>query len=244
MAAEGDLARLRIDRSGVTRRNSGGSSGLAFFLILLALIGGAFWLFQEPLMARIDSLRLPLVRVTRVSLSAPADAGAIAGLASNGYIVASRRAALSADTPGRIVELRVREGQVLEKDELVARLYDAEYSAAVQRCQADLSSAKAQIVRAEAARRAIDAEIEQLDAAVAAADAAIRVDQAELELAQREFARTEELVKKSAAIVTRPRPGADDPGCDSGAAHSNQGSTRGRAAGRRQQPRADRRLRG
>ena len=58
-------------------------------------------------------VRLPEVEVELVIRRSPAAVGAVSGAAANGYIVARTRAALSADTPGKIVELNVQEGQAI-----------------------------------------------------------------------------------------------------------------------------------
>lgn len=134
-----DLEPLRIDRSATARRAaSRGLSGRVVGAVALALVGLVLWLFRAPLMATIDRLQAVEVRVARADRPGPAAAGAVRGLAANGYIVAARRAALSADTPGRIVEMNVTEGSVVRKGDVVARLFADEYAAALRRAEADL----------------------------------------------------------------------------------------------------------
>jgi RND family efflux transporter MFP subunit len=108
-----------------------------------------------------------------------AAAAAVSGAAANGYIVARTRAALSADTPGRIVELNVREGQAVKKGFVVARLYAEEYAAALRRAEADLQVGEAGRERSQAERAAAEADLERLVAAHEAAAASLKEAEAD-----------------------------------------------------------------
>ena len=66
--------------------------------------------------------------------------GAVAVVA-NGYVVARTKAAVSAKIPGRLAALNVSEGR-WSKGEIIARLDNADYAAAVSRADAQLASAK------------------------------------------------------------------------------------------------------
>jgi len=160
---------------------------------VIAVLVGVAWLFRAPVMRALDKVRLPEVRAVRVERSHPAAAGAVAGLAANGYVVASRRAALSADTPGRIVELLVTEGTRVKEGDLVARLFDEEFAAALKRAEADLTQAQASLARAAAARGAARAEEARAKESAAAAAAVVSSAKADLLLAEREQARALEL---------------------------------------------------
>jgi len=117
------------------------------------------WLFWKPIQGQVDKVRLAEVTPLRVEKSHPAAVGAVRGMAANGYVVAARRAALSADTPGRIVELNVTEGSVVKQGDVVARLYSDEYAAAARRAEADLTAAQAGLSRAKAALESAKAEV-------------------------------------------------------------------------------------
>ncbi|HTE06223.1 MAG TPA: efflux RND transporter periplasmic adaptor subunit, partial [Planctomycetota bacterium] len=71
------------------------------------------------------------------------------GTAANGYVIARRKAKLSTDIQGRIVELRVEEGNRVKAGDLVARLDTRELEATLQRVRADLGTAKASLELAE-----------------------------------------------------------------------------------------------
>jgi HlyD family secretion protein len=208
-----DLEPLKIDRSRARRRPSGGGvgRGLGIAILVVGLI--LAWLLRAPAMRLLDRVRLPQVKTYKVVRSDPATAGAIQGLAANGYVVAARRAALSADTPGRIVELHVTEGSVVEKGQLVARLLDEEYAAAVARTEADLEQAGAALKRADAAVASAQTFVAQNNEQGQAAQAAVEAAQADLRLAEVELVRARELREKAIntpgdldrALATRDR---------------------------------------
>lgn len=180
-----DLASLKIERS--PRRRSGGS-GFGRFVpwLLLLLAAAAVWLFRAPLVAKLDALRLPEVEVVRVEKSSAAAASAVSGTSANGYVVASRRAALSADTPGRIVELNVTEGSAVKKGEIVAKLYSEELEAALRQAEAALAAAGKTVEQAQAELAAVRADLPRLRKETEAAEAAVAV-----ELPQRDWFRQE-----------------------------------------------------
>jgi RND family efflux transporter MFP subunit len=192
-----DLQKLRIDRGQEDRPAT--SSGPApkrvslAPLVWLALVAGVAYLFRAPLTARIDELRLPRVQVAVAYEPDPIGGSAIRGVAANGYIVARNRAALSADTPGRVVELNVEEGSVVRAGDVVARLFADEFEAAVRAAEAEVEVARAAVVSAEASldarRRSVEARTSDLEAA----RARVRGGEASLELSELQQARAEEL---------------------------------------------------
>jgi HlyD family secretion protein len=119
----------------------------------------------------------------------------VSGTAANGYVVAARRAALSSDVPGRIVEMAVREGSVVKRGDIVARLFADEYRAALARACADLTTAERAIERATAAVRTAAAEVDGATAAQQAAAAQRLEAEAQRRFAEAEYVRAEELVR-------------------------------------------------
>ncbi|HEX6881745.1 MAG TPA: efflux RND transporter periplasmic adaptor subunit [Planctomycetota bacterium] len=209
-----DLNPLKIDRSAerspVRRARSTGA-----WIVRLALLLGLvllLLLFRRPILGAIDRLRLPEVRVLVVSASSPLAAGAVQGTAANGYVVARVRAALSADTPGRIVEMNVTEGQVVPAGFVVARLYADEYRALFERAEADLALARAGATSAAAAREVSVGQLAAARARVGAAEAEVADAQAALALAEVELGRAETLVAEritSQAELDRARAERD-----------------------------------
>lgn len=193
-----DLERLRIDRSSNRRTRNGRSRFRAWIVrgALLVLALGLIYFFRGPIVRTLDELRLPKVEVARVVERGPAEAGAVSGAAANGYIIARTRAALSADTPGRIVEINVVEGQAVKQGFVVARLYAQEYAAALRRAEADVTVGQASVRRAGADRLAAEAEVQRLRSNLVAADASIEEVRADLSLAETNFRRTSELVEE------------------------------------------------
>ena len=190
-----DLEALKIDRSQAARPRARRRRGGWGWLVLLVLLGGATWLFRAPLSAQLDAWRLPKVRVLRVTQSSSLASTAVSGTAANGYIVARTRAALSADTPGRIVELNVVEGSVVKRGDVVARLYSLEYEAEVRRARADVASARVAVERSQADSEVAEAEIERLVALARSAESVALEAEARVTLAGKQRVRAEGLVE-------------------------------------------------
>jgi len=198
-----ELEALKIDRSGSGPSRSGGRRGRARrrgglgWLVFVAVAALAGWLFRAPLLRAVDRGRLPQVETVQVRRTSALAASAVSGTAANGYIVASVRAALSADTPGRIVEMNVTEGSVVKKGDVVARLYADEYEAELRRAEADLGAAHAAVDRTEAQRDVAAAEVERLRSEALAAAATLDEADATLELAEITLKRAERLVAEN-----------------------------------------------
>lgn len=184
-----DLQPLQIDRSkarGSTRRTRSRWFGR---LVFLGVVGALLALFHRPLLRLADRFRLPEVRVLEVSVSRGSAAGAVQGTAANGYIVARTRAALSADTPGRIVEMNVSEGQAVPEGFVVARLYSDEVEALFRRAEADLELVSRSVASARAAREAAAGAVEEARIRVLGARADLEDLAAGLRLGELELAR-------------------------------------------------------
>ena len=139
------LEKLRIDRTAAAKPRS---TGLAAWLLLLALLAAGGWFARHWVGSALARVRQPQVQVGWAARPDPLRPGTAEGVAANGYIVARRRAALSADAPGRIVELLVEEGSRVERGALVARLYAAEHQAALASAEANLRAAESAVARA------------------------------------------------------------------------------------------------
>ncbi len=191
-----DLQSLKIDRGPKSAARPGRRRGVPLWPFVLVGAGLLLWLFWPVLQPMVDRLRLPAVRTVLVTGSAPAAAAAVSGAAANGYVVAARRAALSSDVPGRIVELRVREGSVVKQGEIVARLYSDEMRAAAERAAADLKVAEASAARAATAGQSAAAAEREARAAVETAQARLQEAQAQERWAAQELQRTDDLVRQ------------------------------------------------
>ncbi len=79
-------------------------------------------------------------------------AGGAVAVVANGYVVARTKAAVSAKIPGRLAQLNVSEGSNVQKGEVIARLDNADYAAAVGQAEAGLASAKATLIESQSDR--------------------------------------------------------------------------------------------
>jgi RND family efflux transporter MFP subunit len=127
-----DLTRLRIDRSSEHQRRRGGW----WVAIVLALtLGYLTWARFGPVG------RIPKVQVGRVLRVGGAQAQT--GTSANGYVVARRQAALSTDVQGRLVELRVQEGDRVRRGDVLARLDTVQLEASLERARGEIAQAEA-----------------------------------------------------------------------------------------------------
>jgi RND family efflux transporter MFP subunit len=128
MNAENDksslLDSLKIERSAPLRRRGGPSPWLFGALAVLVLAGGAAGWYFWP-----DNS----VAVHAVTASALGSGGATGtGLDASGYIVARRAATVSAKILGKVTEVNFEEGQKVKAGQVVAKLDDSNYNAALQ----------------------------------------------------------------------------------------------------------------
>jgi len=83
-------------------------------------------------------------------------------LAASGYVVAQRRAAVASKATGRLVELTVREGSLLKRGELIARIDASDVNASLEASQAGVRQAEAALRQAEA--NLAQAQVQQANA--------------------------------------------------------------------------------
>lgn len=136
------LAGLRIDRRAPVvrgRRRRGAVTGLA----LAAVAAGAGLLYGP------EALRPATeVRLARASAVWPAQTFTL--LIASGYVVPQRKAALGAKITSRLTELTVEEGSRVQAGQLVARLENADLTAAWDRARTVVDVARAELAQAEA----------------------------------------------------------------------------------------------
>jgi len=145
------LASLRLDDE-PPRSRRGAWMVIALPVFMIAA-GTIFWWGQRVFAATKVETTTP--RVER-SESAPSGAPL---LTTSGYVVARRKAVVSAKIQGRLAELRVEEGARVREDEVIARLESQDYDAQVQRAQAQVQQAEAQIASGRAAIRRAQADL-------------------------------------------------------------------------------------
>jgi HlyD family secretion protein len=191
---KGELSSLKIDREG--RRKSPWRLPL---LLLLPAVAGLLLLYGLRLRQTMSAVE---VRVVQAAVSGGAGAEPAAGqiLTASGYVVARRKAVVSAKIQGRLAELRVEEGSRVERDDVIARLESQDYEAQVQRQRAQVQRAEADLAENQRQLRQADElarddilaqdQLEATQSRVRIAEAALRQAQAELALAQAQFENT------------------------------------------------------
>ena len=141
-----ELASLRIDRA--QPRRARWRLWIVLLLIVAAGVGG--WLYVSR--AKPELMNFAAVEVEPVSASVQTASGPSAGtpiLTASGYLVARHQSVISSKIQGRLSELYVEEGSYVKKDEVIARLEDTDYKAAVAKAKADIVYAQANLAEME-----------------------------------------------------------------------------------------------
>lgn len=141
-----DLASLKISRD---VGSAGRSSGFRLLLVILCLaslgIGGTL------AYARVKrEIFKTEITATEIALVSPAQ-GSIT-LTSTGYVVAQKLSRASSKVTGRISQVRVKEGDIVQAGQVIATLDDADQKSQVAAAGARVAAARA---RAEASRASI-----------------------------------------------------------------------------------------
>lgn len=133
-----DLASLRIDRD----RPARSPWRLPLLLFAPALLGllGLYILRTGQALGAVE-IQTVHAAVARAEGTRP---GA-AILTASGYVVARRKAVVSAKIQGRLAELKVEEGSRARQGEVIARLESADYEAQVRRAKAQVQRAQADL---------------------------------------------------------------------------------------------------
>jgi RND family efflux transporter MFP subunit len=190
---KGELASLKIDR---TRRPS---SPWRWPLLLLApVVLGLLVLYA--LRAQ-QAFSAPEVETTTAAVTRDVEPSAgTPVLTASGYVVARRKAVVSAKIQGRLAQLRVEEGSIVRQGEVLARLESTDYEAAVERSRAAVQRAEADLAEYQRQARLSDdlakqsiLSADQRDAAqsrVRIADAALAQARADLAFSDAQFQNT------------------------------------------------------
>ena len=142
-----DLSKLRIDRDPPPKARRASGRNLLLAAIGVVVLGGA-WFFLRGRSA------VPVQTVVATPMNAGAGSGAegTTAVTANGYVVARTRASVAAKIPGRLASLAVDGGSFVRKGEVIARLENADYQAAMDEATANLATARASLLEAQADR--------------------------------------------------------------------------------------------
>jgi len=153
------------------------------WLLLLAVLLGLGALGYWKLRLQNDVLEVQTVQAAVVGADDPAAKTPL--LSAAGYVVARRKAVVSAKIQGRLAVLKVEEGSQVREGEVIARLESTDYEAAVQQARAAVQRAEADLAeyrrQARIANKLAQEEVGSRDAAEAADS---RVSLADAALAQ------------------------------------------------------------
>ncbi len=138
-----DLSRLRIQRTPPSSDNREGRprTGIVLYIAGALVIGAAILFFLRTLGTQPEA-----IDTTTVSyISSSADRTI---LTASGYVVAQRKAALASKATGRIVALYYREGDIVRKGDVIAKIESEDVEAALARARADLGVSEAALFEA------------------------------------------------------------------------------------------------
>jgi HlyD family secretion protein len=206
-----ELASLRIDRD---RQGPSPWRKRAVLLLLPAvlLLGVLYFLRVRQAMSVAE------VATVKASISQPgAPSVGSAVLTASGYVVARRKAVVSAKIQGRLASLRVEEGSRVREGDVIARLESTDYEAQVQRARAQVQRAKADLsenqrqtrlasslakdaVLSSDALEAAESRVKMAEASVAQAEADLGFAQAQLQNTLIRAPFTGVVVKKMAEV--------------------------------------------
>jgi RND family efflux transporter MFP subunit len=144
-APDHDLSKLRINRDPPPQVRRAFGRTLIIVAVALVLLIGAFLYFRGSSAPEVQT-------IVATPISSGGGGGSATSVTANGYVVARIRAAVSAKIPGRIASLTVDGGTDVKKNQVIARLENADYAAAVAEAKANLASARAQLIEAGADR--------------------------------------------------------------------------------------------
>lgn len=135
-----DLSALRMNREELEYRPRRRWLGWLIAALLLGAV--AAWVFLAP-----APFLLPKVQTTTVQIVTPTEASTV--LTATGYTYARERAAVGSRVIGRVVELKVDEGDRVEKGAVIAVLDSADLRASIQEVEAQVVEAKARLANAQ-----------------------------------------------------------------------------------------------
>jgi RND family efflux transporter MFP subunit len=191
---KGELASLKIDRQPQA------ASPWRWPLLLLV---PALLIVVTVYALRIKTaLAAPEIETVTAAVLRPSEAAAGTPiLTASGYLVARRKAVVSAKIQGRLAELRVEEGSRVRKDEILAVLERADYEASVARARAAVMRAEADLAENRRQLRIADKltadgildkdQREATESRVRMADASLAQAKADQDFSEAQLANTE-----------------------------------------------------
>jgi len=150
-AAQPDITKLRIDRSGAPVRASRRRKSLWLGGAVVAALAGGAWYAAQP--------HPVTVQATTIVTSYPSQQYVV--LNATGYVVAQRKAAIASKATGRLEWLGVAEGSRVKSGEVIARLDNRDVVAQAQSAEAAVRAARAALLQAQAEERDASAQLKR-----------------------------------------------------------------------------------
>lgn len=125
-----------------------------FGIAFVALVGAGFAIFSLTA-ARSDR------NATEVRMEAVGQRSLVAAVTASGKIEADAQVDISADITGRIVQLGVKEGDVVKKGQFLVQIDPAQYESAVKRLEGLLASNQANLVQAQTNRDQLKRQLDR-----------------------------------------------------------------------------------
>jgi RND family efflux transporter MFP subunit len=137
------LKELRIERHQRDDHEGGGRRPwiIGVVIVVLLLLGGAGWML-------FGHRALPVQTAVAVTPASDGEAGAV--LQATGYVTARRQATVSAQITGTLTAVLIEEGDHVEQDQVLARLDDSAYKAALDTAKAQAAAAHALVAQFQA----------------------------------------------------------------------------------------------
>lgn len=182
-ADDRSLADLQLAKPTKRRRLPG---GLVFLLVIGALAAGGVAFGQLT--------AVPTVTTAKVLRGSPIADREIT--TANGYVVARTRASVASKVQGRLVQVLVDEGDVVEVNQLLAEVDHDELDAQVAEAEANLMAAKELVPSREASLREAEAAVKTAEASLGERSAGVAEAEAVYKESQASFERVEYLFEK------------------------------------------------
>jgi RND family efflux transporter MFP subunit len=192
MSDPSDLSALRIDRGSPSA--AAGPVRLPLVLLAVAVIA-AIAVFAWSRLA-------PHSTLVKVGVAEATGGGSASGegITANGYVVARTKASVSSKILGRLSWIGVTEGSHVRNNEIIARIEDSDYAAALNASRANIAQYEAQLVqtkrdlqRAQALRKqelVSDSDLETAQTRLAVLAAQLNSARAQAKVAEANFENT------------------------------------------------------
>lgn len=163
-----DLKRLQIDRT--SRREPGPSKWairwIVIGIVVFVLLGAGVTVNNRIINSA------PALDVVRVRSTSPAAAGPGVVLNATGYIVAHHKIEVAAKVIGKVAWIGVEKGDRVKQGQVLVRLEDDEYRAALTQAQGNLSNLEARLAEFQHGSRPEEIDAAKANLASAQADLA------------------------------------------------------------------------